>query len=263
MTQRRTSSRVRPAAWIVAAVLILGAAAGGVGSLLGNPGDLAPMLSGTTGPAATGTPATADPGPGPGPATTPAPAPARIALSVLETLPVKGRAPATGYSRTGEFGSAWLDVDHNGCDTRNDILARDLTSTVRDDRCRVLSGILDDAYTGRSIRFTRGEATSAEVQIDHMVPLLNAWETGAQQLTQAQRIGLANDPRNLIAVDGPANQQKGAGDAATWLPANKTFRCEYVARQIAVKAAYRLWVTRAEHDAMARVLSGCPGRRTS
>jgi transposase len=258
MTQRRTSSRVRAAAWIVAAVLILGAAAGGVGSLLANPGDPAPVLGGTSGPATAAASPTADPGT----ATAPAPAPAGTAISVLDTLPVKGRAPATGYSRTGEFGSAWLDVDHNGCDTRNDILARDLTSTVRDERCRVLSGILDDAYTGRSIRFTRGETTSAQVQIDHMVPLLNAWETGAQQLTRAQRIALANDPRNLIAVDGPSNQQKSAGDAATWLPSNKTFRCEYVARQIAVKATYRLWVTRAEHDAMARVLSGCPGQRT-
>jgi hypothetical protein len=141
------------------------------------------------------------------------------------------------------------------------VLARDLTAIVRDDRCRVLSGILDDAYTGQRIRFTRGETTSALVQIDHMVPLLNAWETGAQQLTQTQRVDLANDPRNLMAVDGAANQQKSASDAATWLPANKIFRCEYVAHQIEVKAAYRLWVTRAEHDAMARVLGGCPGQR--
>jgi len=189
-------------------------------------------------------------------------APGAPATDVLATLPVKGRAPATGYQREEDFGAAWTDVDRNGCDTRNDILFRDLTGTVRQGRCRVLSGSLDDAYTGTTIAFVRGEKTSALVQIDHIVPLQNAWVTGAQQLSRDQRIRLANDPLNLIAVDGASNQRKSAGDAATWLPANKAFRCEYVARQISVKAAYGLWVTRAEHDAMARILTGCPGQRT-
>jgi hypothetical protein len=180
------------------------------------------------------------------------------AISVLATLPVRGRAPATGYDRTGQFGAAWLDVDHNGCDTRNDVLARDLAGIVRRGSCTVLSGTLNNPYTGRTIAFTRGVKTSALVQIDHIVPLLDAWETGAQQLTPAQRITLANDPLNLLAVDAHSNEQKSAGDAATWLPANTAFRCEYVARQISVKATYGLWVTRAEHDAMARVLGSCP-----
>lgn len=186
---------------------------------------------------------------------------AGTARTVLDTLPVKGRAPATGYARTQKFGAAWLDVDRNGCDTRDDILARDLTQVVRAGSCRVLRGTLDDHYTGRAIAFVRGAKTSALVQIDHIVPLLDAWETGAQKLTQQQRIQLANDPLNLLAVDGRSNQQKSAGDAATWLPANKSFRCEYVARQISVKSAYGLWVTRAERDAMARVLSSCPDQR--
>ncbi|WP_431220565.1 HNH endonuclease family protein [Leifsonia xyli] len=145
----------------------------------------------------------------------------KTALAVLGTLPVKGKAPATGYQRTADFGAAWLDVDRNGCDTRDDILSRDLTDVVRQGRCRVLSGTLDDAYTGELIHFVRGEKTSALVQIDHIVPLQNAWITGAQKLTQAQRVRLANDPLNLIAVDGRSNQQKSAGDAATWLPANR------------------------------------------
>lgn len=182
------------------------------------------------------------------------------ALEVLATLPVKGKAPLTGYERAARFGTAWLDVDHNGCDTRDDILRRDLTDVVQQGACRVLSGTLDDKYTGASVDFVRGEKTSALVQIDHIVPLANAWITGAQQLTQAQRVSLANDPLNLIAVDGRSNEQKSAGDAATWLPSNTAFRCEYVARQISVKAAYGLWVTRAEHDAMTRILSGCTGQ---
>jgi hypothetical protein len=192
-----------------------------------------------------------------------APAPrgdAGTALATLATLPVKGRAPATGYQRTEDFGAAWLDVDRNGCDTRDDILARDLTGTMRQGRCRVLSGTLADPYTGRTIHFVRGQQTSALVQIDHVVALQNAWVTGAQQLSREQRVRLANDPLNLLAVDGAANQRKSNGDAATWLPADKSFRCEYVARQVSVKAAYGLWVTPAEHDAIARILSACPSQ---
>jgi hypothetical protein len=181
------------------------------------------------------------------------------ALAQLATIPIKGKAPKTGYDRTGKFGSAWLDVDRNGCDTRNDILARDLTDTVKSGACRVLTGTLADPYTGTVISFVRGNSTSTKVQIDHVVALQNAWITGAQQLTQDKREALANDPRNLLAVDGPTNSAKGAGDAATWLPPEKSFRCTYVARQIEVKAAYGLWVAPAEHDAMERVLGACGG----
>lgn len=179
------------------------------------------------------------------------------ALGLLETLEVKGRAPKTGYGREAQFGRAWADVDANGCDTRNDILARDLTDVVVDERCRILAGLLSDPYTGEEIAFTRGVDTSPEVQIDHVVSLMDAWQKGAQQLTQEDRIAFANDPLNLLAVSGKANQQKGAGDAATWLPKNTSYRCTYVARQIAVKAAWELWVTEAERDAMRRVLINC------
>jgi hypothetical protein len=177
---------------------------------------------------------------------------------------VKGRAPKTGYDRA-LFGPAWTDdvtVDggHNGCDTRNDILRRDLTDAVVKAGtygCLVLSGTLHDAYTGRTIAFVRGQVTSQAVQIDHVVALMDAWQKGAQQLSVAERRNFANDPLNLQAVDGPTNERKGAGDAATWLPPNKRYRCVYVSRQVAVKATYRLWVTQAEHDAIGRVLASC------
>ncbi|MET3811346.1 DUF1524 domain-containing protein [Arthrobacter sp. UYEF3] len=189
------------------------------------------------------------------------PAYASKALDVLATLPVKGRAPKTGYSRD-QFGQAWADVDRNGCDTRNDVLRRDLTAVTleagtRD--CVVLSGALNDPYTAKPINFVRGTSTSTAVQIDHVVALSDAWQKGAQQLSPAQRLAFANDPLNLLAVDGPANTQKSDGDAATWLPPNKSYRCAYVARQISVKASYALWVSQAEHDAMARILGDCPG----
>jgi hypothetical protein len=180
------------------------------------------------------------------------------ATDVLATLPVKGRAPKTGYDRD-HYGPAWFDVDRNGCDTRNDILRLQLSSRG-DDGCVVESGRLEDPYTGRTIDFLRGAATSSAVQIDHVVALSDSWQKGAQNLTYEQRVQFANDPLNLQATDGPTNQQKGDGDAATWLPPNTAHRCEYVSRQIAVKATYELWVTQAEHDAMTSLLADCEGQ---
>lgn len=180
---------------------------------------------------------------------------ASSALAALDTLPVKGRAPKTDYKRT-QFGNGW--ALRNGCDMRNLILQRDLVNPIVGEDCKVIRGTLNDPYTGKEISFVRGADTSDDVQIDHVVALSNAWQTGAQQLTVNQRVALANDPLELIAVDGPANQAKGDGDAATWLPSNKAFRCQYVARQIAVKQKYTLWVTAPEKTAMQRVLSSCP-----
>ncbi len=187
----------------------------------------------------------------------------RLAISVLETLSVKGRAPKTGYSRA-QFGPAWADVDRNGCDTRNDILKRDLTSIVfraktRD--CVVESGTLIDRYSGETINFVRGNISSMEVQIDHVVALSNAWQTGAFKLSAEQRRVFANDPLNLFAVNGRLNSQKGDGDAATWLPPLKSFRCAYVAQQIAVKAKYSLWVVVPEKSAMVAILAKCPTQK--
>lgn len=180
------------------------------------------------------------------------------AAEALNKIAVKGRAPKTGYERA-QFGDGW--ESQAGCDTRNIILRRDLIDIQTDDKdCKIMSGQLNDPYTGKTIAFMRGTTTSDDVQIDHVVALSNAWQTGAQTLTREQRVQLANDPLELLAVDGPANQQKSDGDAATWLPSNKAFRCQYVARQIAVKAKYQLWVTAAEKNAILQVLSSCPGQ---
>ena len=182
-----------------------------------------------------------------------------VARDALAALPTKGRAPKTGYKRS-QFGDGWAKA--GGCDTRNVILRRVLTNAVLgDDNCKVQAGALSDPYTGQRIAFKRGANSSGAVQIDHVVALSNAWQTGAQQLSSEQRISLANDPLELLAVDGPANQQKGDGDAATWLPSNKPFRCQYIARQIAVKKKYSLWVTPPERTAMERILASCPEQR--
>ncbi|MCU1678676.1 MAG: hypothetical protein JWM93_3434 [Frankiales bacterium] len=186
------------------------------------------------------------------------PAAPGTALAALTLLAVKGRAPLTGFSRA-QFGPAWSDVDRNGCDTRNDVLRRDLTHlTIKAGTrgCKVLAGDERDPYTAKLIRFIYGG--TSEVDIDHVVALADSWQKGAQQLSVAQRTALANDPLNLLAVDASANRQKGSGDAATWLPANNAYRCGYVARQVSVKAKYRLSVTPAERDAIVRVLTQCP-----
>lgn len=188
------------------------------------------------------------------------------ASAALEQLPVKGRAPKTGYSRD-QFGPAWSDdvaVDggRNGCDQRNDVLRRDLQRvTIKPGThgCVVLAGVLQDPYSGRTIQFRRGP-DSATVQIDHIVALSDAWQSGAQQLSVERRRALAGDPLNLLAVDGPTNAAKSDGNAASWLPPTKAERCSYVARQIAVKRRYQLSVTGPEKQSMQRVLSKCPGQ---
>lgn len=181
------------------------------------------------------------------------------ATAALAKLAIKGRAPKTGYDRD-LFSDGWGDIGE--CDARNYILRRDLKSiTWRDSpRCTVATGILNDPYTARKIYFVRGVSTSMAVQIDHIVAVSDAWQKGAQQLSYSKRYAFYNDPLNLLAVDGPANMQKSDSDAASWLPPNKGYRCSYVARQIAVKAKYKLWVTKAERDAMARVLKTCPNQ---
>lgn len=276
------------ARWIIAAIVVVGLLI--IGALAGPDDDAdstadlptttpvtteAPAL-GSTGPVTadttttTGVPPSSSVPPTTVPVTTAAPTtaapagPVATARWILSGIPIRGRAPKTGYERA-RFGPAWTDNvavagGHNGCDTRNDILRRDLRDlTVRPGtrNCIILTGVLSDPYTGRRIDFVRGSRTSTAVQIDHVVALNDAWQKGAQKIGAERRRELANDPMNLLAVDGPTNQSKGAGDAATWLPPNKAFRCRYVALQTWVKARYDLWMTGAEHDAIERILSRC------
>ena len=178
------------------------------------------------------------------------------ATLTIETLAVKGRAAKTGYDRSSF--SHWRDPDRNGCDARNDILRRDLTNLVvktDSNGCKVLGGVLADPYSGKNIDFVFGASL---VDIDHVVALSNAWQTGAFQFTSEIRLQFANDPLNLLAVSASLNRQKGDGDAATWLPPTKSYRCQYVARQIAVKKKYGLWLTKPEKVAMSTLLAKCP-----
>lgn len=181
-----------------------------------------------------------------------------LASAVLEKLEIKGRAPKTGYDRQTQYYKSWPKID--GCSLRQIILKREFAETARldEDLCTVIGGEFDEPYTGEHKIFTTKDELSKQIQIDHVVALSDTWQKGAQYMDAEARYAMATDPLNLLAVDASANQQKSDGDAATWLPKNKAFRCQYVARQVSVKYKYQLWVTQAEHDAISQVLQACP-----
>lgn len=182
------------------------------------------------------------------------------ALEALAGLEVAGPGAGTDFSQAA-FGEAWTDADGDGCDVRDDVLARDLTNatfSTHGDPCRVRTGTLVDPYTGEALVFHRGLDAARSVTVDHVVPLLDAWRTGARAWDDDERERFANDPLNLLAADEAATRAKDARDASAWLPPDHASRCPYVARQIAVKSAYGLAVTAAESDAMAAVLRDCP-----
>jgi len=175
----------------------------------------------------------------------------------LQNLETKSAGSMDGYQpRTVSFGPAWYDVDINSCDTRNDILRRDLTQVAfkQGSECKVASGTLKDPYTAKTIAFQ--STAPLTVQIDHVVALAAAWRTGAKAWPPQRRLFYANDPLVLLAVDGPTNNAKGDDDASEFLPMT-SFQCRYVARQIAIKTKYELWVTQPERTAMSDVLTGC------
>ncbi|MBR3323918.1 HNH endonuclease [Candidatus Saccharibacteria bacterium] len=179
----------------------------------------------------------------------------KLAINILELLEVKGRAPKTGYSRE-EFYNGWPTVE--GCNLRQRIIKREFGETAVLDGCNVVAGEFEEPYTGEYKIFKTREEISKGIQIDHVVALSDAWQKGAQYFTKEKRYEIATDPLNLLAVDASANTKKSDGDAATWLPANKKFRCQYVARQVSVKYKYALWVTEAEKTAIHNILATCP-----
>jgi hypothetical protein len=161
------------------------------------------------------------------------------------------------YSRD-EFGDGWADLDHDCQDTRNEVLIRDLVGERLDpEGCKVLSGTLHGAYTGATIDFHRGRGTSNDVQIDHITPLSWAWHHGAWRWSDERREAFANDPRNLLAVDGPTNASKSDQGPASWMPPNIAAHCFYAQSWTEVLRAYDLTPNRADSAALAAVLADC------
>ncbi len=182
-----------------------------------------------------------------------------LAIDALGELAVRARVSSDGYARSNFSNSGW--GNKRGCDMRNRILQRDLVDVVlADDGCTVLSGTLEkDMFSGKRIEFERGPDTSGDIHIEHIVAVSDAWQKGAQDLTYNERYAFFNDPLNLIAIDGPTNMEKGDKDAGEWMP-RKAYRCRYVARQIAIKLRYDLWLDEGEHRAMQRKLQRCPSQ---
>lgn len=180
-------------------------------------------------------------------------------LELLDGIP-RGDGSARADYRREEFGQRWADVDRNGCDTRNDVLRRDLVDVELKPGthgCVVLSGTLHDVYTGATIAFVRGDGTSQLVQIDHLWPLALSWDHGAAEWTLEQRQAFANDPLNLQAVDGGANASKAARGPGGWLPENPDAWCEYIARFTLVADTYGLTVADEDRSSATAVLAGC------
>jgi hypothetical protein len=253
-TNRRNSRMLACAAALAAAVAVGGCndvTAGGPDSA-GNPSD-------GSGPAVSDgravSPLDNPDGTKPGLAAVTSAADKAKARTLIAKVATKGRGPKTGYSRD-RFGYAWMDsapgvpFAHNGCDTRNDLLKRD-GDDVRyrsGSTCVITSMTLQDPYTGRTIDWTKTHATT--VQIDHVMPLSYDWQMGAAHWTKDKREEIANDPLNLIPVDGPSTGAKSDSGPASWLPPSTRIRCSYAVRVAQVSLKYALPVTSADKQAM-------------
>ncbi|CAN5424503.1 HNH endonuclease family protein [soil metagenome] len=188
-------------------------------------------------------------------------------VDVLAGIMVLPNRIRSGDYRRAAFGEAWTDDNtapggHNGCDTRNDILDRDLIEKSYTDisRCpeAVATGTLHDPYTNAVVAFMRGNQVGASVQIDHLVPLAYAWDQGARNWTDEMRIRFANDPANLLAVDGPTNQDKGDSEPAQWMPPNTAFHCQYAVQFAEVLRGYALAVDEASASVLREAAATCP-----
>jgi hypothetical protein len=191
-------------------------------------------------------------------------APGIDVLSGVVVLPNRIRS---GDYRRAAFGESWTDDNsapggHNGCDTRNDILDRDLIEKtyVAISRCptAVATGVLRDPYTSGTIAFMRGSQTGAAVQIEHIVPLAYAWDQGARNWTDEMRVRFANDPANLLAVDGPTNQDKGDDEPALWMPPNAAFHCQYAVQFAEVMRGYALAIDEPSASVLRAAAATCP-----
>lgn len=173
-------------------------------------------------------------------------------LRIVEPLPLDD------YDRSF-FGPPWQPLEQGPCDTRNEVLQSWLSDVTigTGHGCSVDSGWFIDPYTGHYVYFVRGPDTSTDVHIDHVVALSDAWSKGAATWSPAQAQAFANDPLNLIPTQGWVNEEKGALDAAEWLPHNEGYWCHFAVQLVLVKTKYDLGVTDAELAEITRALNTC------
>lgn len=197
----------------------------------------------------------------------PAPVPtvsASDASTWLAALPRQERPVGfSGYSRAA-FGPVWMDIDDNGCNQRDDVLLRDANlgsaHVQRQRACDhdVLAGRWVDPYSGAQLVFTdlKDPRQAQAIQIDHVVPLAEAWVSGASSWSDRRRLRFANDLDGLVASSGPVNASKGAFDPAAWRP-KEDFQCSYASRWIQVKHRWGLAVDESESRALVEMLGTC------
>lgn len=250
MSRRPRPRHQRIRTWLMAALISAAALALAVAFNLGTPREpsAASTIDGTP-PAPTEPAATATSQPG-------------SAAALAASLPLIDESVEIPRYQRASFGERWQDIDRNGCDQRQDVLARDLTEVTRD-RCTVLTGFLLDPYTGASITFQHdrvaepGNPGSQGVQIDHVVSLSAAHAGGAWRWKPEEREAFANTLSNLLAVDGKTNQAKGDRGPSAWMPPDSAFACEYAQRYTEIVSEWHLSVRRADRDALAETLVGC------
>ncbi|WP_214106633.1 HNH endonuclease family protein [Acrocarpospora catenulata] len=186
------------------------------------------------------------------PAQLPTPNPLALARAELRQLRVATPRPLSTYERD-KFMTEWGHGD-NPCDTREIVLLRDARRVRPNADCRVTTGIWYSPYDGRRL------TNASQIDVDHLVPLANAWISGANTWSAAKRHAFANDLTRpeLVAVSETANLDKGGHSPANWRPPRREYWCTYARAWITVKHHYRLTVTSREKSALYAMLGTCP-----
>ncbi|MFD4134812.1 HNH endonuclease family protein [Streptomyces goshikiensis] len=180
----------------------------------------------------------------------PTPISASAARAYLATVTPKAEGSTSGYSRT--LFPHWSTVS-GACNTRETVLKRDGVNVVQDSSCAAVSGSWYSEYDDATW------TVATDLDIDHVVPLAEAWRSGANSWTTAKRQQLANDLTRpqLIAVTDNVNQAKGDQDPGTWLPSRTAYRCTYARMWVEVKQYYALSMDSREKTALVGILNGC------
>lgn len=188
-----------------------------------------------------------------------------------ESIPIKPRDMkawrAYSHHRVELFGKPWTDDNddpvfgHNGCSTRDDLLNDELNHKTRvpHSKCKIRSGDYLEPYTGKHVHYmATPDSHVSQLDGEHINSLHNVYATGGSELSQRERVDIANDPMNLVMADHVENVRKGDKSISEYIPPNPNVTCGYTEHYIAVTVKYGLWWTQADHDAATQYLNSCP-----